>query len=464
MSSIPAATIADFCGEIDPIPFISEIGAVRRKSRDQFAVSPLLRTALAGKAADVVVSPRTKDEIIAIIKAAVKYRLPLTARGGGTANYGQSVPLHGGILLDMTAFSGVTAIKPGSIRAKAGTIVGEMDRAAKAQGWEMRIHPSTTEDATIAGFIAGGSGGIGSAQWGMLRDLGNITALELLSVEEEPRTIELRGASIELVHHAYGTNAIITEVEMPLAPAWVWRECLVAFADYMQAVKFGVALAREIGIVKKLISLQEWPIPQWMRDLRGIIPDGQSMANCHIADQSFDAFRDFVAEFGGKIVADHGSGENPFGAPLFEFAYGHGLRHLQKVDLKFTGLQGMFPAANVVETVRAVHDRVAGANPMRLEIFWSQGEVVAMGSPVLSYESEAQMAATVEMMQAEGAHVANSHTTGVREVGIKRITARDFTFKREMDPYGLLNPGKLNFDEEVHVNLPTRGWQFRKTG
>lgn len=200
------SAVESFCAEIEAIEFTADPATVKRKSRDQFTISPLLREALAGKSADVVVSPRTKDEVRSIIRAAVRQRLPITVRGGGTANYGQSVPLEGGVLLDITRYAGVLALAEGSVRVRAGTTVADIDSAIRPKGWELRIHPSTTETATISGFIAGGSGGIGSAQWGMLRDRGNIGAVELLSIEEEPRIVELTGKDIELVHHAYGTN------------------------------------------------------------------------------------------------------------------------------------------------------------------------------------------------------------------------------------------------------------------
>ena len=451
-----------FCRDIGDVPCERDERVLRLRSRDQFAVSPLLRRALAGKSADVMVSPRNKDEIARVVASAARHRLPLTARGGGTANYGQSVPLEGGILLDMTHYSGLISLEDGIAKLASGTLVSDADEALRARGFELRIHPSTTFDATIGGFIAGGSGGIGSAQWGMLRDRGNIVALEVMSCEEEPRLTVLSGDDIALVHHAYGTNAIITEIDMPVAPAWIWRECLVGFADYMSALRFGVALSSETGIVKKLCSVQEAPVPQLMRALKGVVPHGQSMVNCMIAPQSRAAFADLVREHGGAVCADHAMGENPFGAPLFEFAYGHGLRQLQKEDLKFTGLQGLFPADGLIERVAAVHAKLAGAAPMRLEVFYSQGAVVAMGSPLMSYESDAQMATMVELLQSFGVLVANSHTTGVRQVGIKQITDRDIVFKQAMDPHSLLNPGKLDFGSEIERNLPTTGWTFRK--
>ena len=48
--------------------------------------------------------------------------------------------------------------------------------------------------------------------------------------------LELRGDAIQQVNHAYGTNGIITELEMPLAPAYRWCELIVTFADFMTAV------------------------------------------------------------------------------------------------------------------------------------------------------------------------------------------------------------------------------------
>jgi FAD/FMN-containing dehydrogenase len=457
-------TLPAFIAALGAIPHSVDPAVLNRKSRDNAAVSPILRKTLGGNVAEVVVSPRSKDEVAAVLRAAVARQLPVTVRGGGTANYGQSVPLNGGVLLDLTGYTGITAIREGSVRAAAGTLMLDIDTELRRQGRELLIHPSTTASSTIAGFIAGGSGGIGSATWGQLRDRGNITAVEVMSAEAEPQLVELTGNATALVHHAWGTNGVITEVEMPTGPAWTWHECLVAFPDFMAAARFGVQLAHETGLIKKLISLQEWPIPAQMRELRGVGPEGHSLVNCMIAETSMPAFADLVTDMGGRLVADDRSGANPFGAPLYEFAWGHGLRQLQKTDPGFTNFQGMFPAENLVETLAAVHAALAGAHPLRLELFRSSGAVVAMGSHVFRYEDDAQMRRMVEFLQGYGVRIANSHTTGVREVGIKQFTADDLPFKQKMDPHGLLNPGKLDFDAAVAKNLPTTGWSFKRAG
>jgi hypothetical protein len=460
--------IEDFSSAIADIPHSTDRMTVRTKSRDHYTISPLLREALAGKTADIVVSPRSKADLIKIVRAAVHHRIPMTMRGGGTANYGQSVPTRGGILLDMTAISGVLWVRGGHLRALAGTLTTEVDIAARLQGWELRIHPSTRSTGTLAGFVAGGSGGMGSCMWGMLRDRGNITGMEVISAEEEPRVMELRGRDVDLIHHAYGTNAIMTEVEMPVAPAFEWRETIVAFRDFIQATRFGVQLGRETGIIKKLISLQEWPVPRLMSALSTIVPEGHSMANCMIAQPSFEAFECVVEDFDGIVVSNWGEGKGPYGAPLYEFAYGHGLRQVQRSNSKYTGLQGLFGGDDVPGMVARVHKRFGGPMPMRLEIFHSDGSVVGMGSPYFLYESDGQVAEVVDFMQAEGVQVANNHANTVRDVGIKVIDHRDAAFKASMDPHGLLNPGKLDFDDDAPESTPhalaTQGWNFKKVG
>ena len=84
---------------------------------------------------------------------------------------------------------------------------------------ELRFHPSTLKMGTIGGFVAGGSLGVGSITWGTCAIAATSWACGCITMEDEPRALELRGDAIQKVNHAYGTNGVITEVEMPLAPA-----------------------------------------------------------------------------------------------------------------------------------------------------------------------------------------------------------------------------------------------------
>ena len=58
--------------------------------------------------------------------------------------------------------------------------------------------------------------------------------LRVVTMEAEPRILELTGWDLHKVMHAYGTNGIITEVEMPLDAAYDWVDVIVGFDDYMR--------------------------------------------------------------------------------------------------------------------------------------------------------------------------------------------------------------------------------------
>ena len=86
-----------------------------------------------------------------------------------------------------------------------------------SQGRQLRLIPSTWRSATVGGFVAGGSGGIGSVRWGFLRDPGHLIGLEVVTLEESPRKIELNAKESEPLNHAYGTNGIITALNLSQA-------------------------------------------------------------------------------------------------------------------------------------------------------------------------------------------------------------------------------------------------------
>src|SRR5580704_15744711 len=86
----------------DPARVLTAPAVVDRLSHDFYWYSPVLRPLLAHKTAEVAVQPVSVDEVLAVLRFAGKHEIPLTVRGAGTGNYGQCVPLHGGIVLDLS--------------------------------------------------------------------------------------------------------------------------------------------------------------------------------------------------------------------------------------------------------------------------------------------------------------------------------------------------------------------------
>ena len=199
MPAAAAATTAGydidgFLRAIGDVPVTTDMQRVRLRSRDYFWYSPVLNKQLHGKSADIVATPRNEADVIAVAAACAKLRIPLTPRGAATGNYGQAVPLEGGVLLDLTNMTKIEWQKPGIVRCEPGIKMNDLDAATRPNGFELRMHPSTKRMATIGGFVGGGSGGIGSVNYGGLREPGNILAARVVTLEETPRVIDLTRA------------------------------------------------------------------------------------------------------------------------------------------------------------------------------------------------------------------------------------------------------------------------------
>ncbi len=356
-----------FLADISGIAATTELIDLKRRSRDYFWYSPILYEMLKDKVADVVVTPRSEIEVVRVAAACAKHRMPLTVRGGATGNYGQCVPLQGGVVLDMTSFNRIEWQKPGLVRVEAGAKLYDIDAATRPNGFELRMHPSTKRSAVIGGFVAGGSGGVGSVTFGGMREPGNIVAARIVTLERDPRIIELRGDAAQKISRAYGTTGIITVLEMPLAPTQSWIDVIVTFDDFVEAVRFGHTIAMADGIVKKLLSPVQWPLPQHFAAYRSCCPDGKSVLIAMIAEMSIESFETLLAASNGTITykAPH---EDVLGkVPLYEHTWNHTTLQMLKNDRGVTYLQCLYPHDRIADAVAQLKEKFGDEVHQHLE-------------------------------------------------------------------------------------------------
>jgi FAD/FMN-containing dehydrogenase len=427
---------------LEGIEVITDPTQVAKLSQDYHTFSPVLVPKLEGKVGDIVVRPANEEQVLKVAAACAKHRVPVTVRGAGTGNYGQCVPLHGGVILDMTRMHEIPWVKPGVARVEAGVKLAALDKKAREIGWETRMAPSTYRTATIGGFIAGGSGGIGSVQYGLLGDRGNILALRVVTVEDEPRIIELRGDDVQKVNHAWGINGIITELEIPLGPAYPWAEVIVTFDDFMAAVNFGQALGNADGMIKKLISVFASQIPQYFHALQDYIPEGTHPVFLMLAESSLELLPGLVQQYGGKITYQKPAQEAGKGTHLAEFTWNHTTLHARTVDTSITYLQSMFPANQSLQLVEHLYHHFGDEVMMHLEFFRVNGAVIPGALQLVRYTTEERLNEIIHYHEAQGVFIANPHTYIIEDGGRKVIDPEQLKFKEMVDPYGLMNPGK----------------------
>ena len=456
-----AYDIAAFRSLIGPIKSEDNPVLVKQKSRDFYWYSPVLKRELEFVTADIVVTPKNEAEVAAILAAAHKLKIPVTPRGGGTGNYGQAMPLTGGIVLNLIEMNKVLDISTGRVVCEPGAILLEVDKATAALGQELRMFPSTRATASVAGFVAGGSGGVGSITWGGLRDFGNVLRLRVMTAEAEPRALELTGADLHKAVHAYGTNGIITQVEMPLAPQYDWVEIIVGFGGFEAATAYALALAEQDGILKKLVTVVAGPAPHaYFLRHRSLIGEGKSVVLVMAAPHALDAFESFTRPFRGAEVLLNSSRATPEQMhglpPIYELAWNHTTLRGLRVDPSITYLQVRYPEDGALEFIKRIHEKFAADMSGHLEIIRFNGRIGFAGLPLIRFTTEERLNAIMAEHEDMGAMIFNPHRYTLEEGGMKQTDAIQLAFKRETDPDGLLNPGKMIAWEDPDFDFSSR--------
>jgi glycolate oxidase len=121
--------------------------------------------------AEAVIRPRKEADIGVVLALANQHRVPVTTRGRGTTLTGAAAPVRGGWVIDMLGLDKIEIDgEAGMAHVQCGAKVGEIQRAAEAQGWFYPPDPSSKEYCTIGGNIACNAGGMHGGKYGVTRD------------------------------------------------------------------------------------------------------------------------------------------------------------------------------------------------------------------------------------------------------------------------------------------------------
>jgi hypothetical protein len=455
MTTALEVSLASIVG--DPTRVSTAAQVVSRLSRDFYWYSPVLRKQLDGKYADVVVHPLTVKEVQDILRYCYANDIAVTARGAGTGNYGQAVPLHGGVVLDLSRMDQIESIGADGVAVcQPGVRLGVLEGEARKVGWELRCYPSTVVKASVGGFLAGGSGGIGSVAHGGLRDFGTVRAIDVVTMEDAPRVIHHEGEAVHEILHAWGTNGIITRIWLALTSSVEWGQCVVAFDTFDQAFDFSERIARSDAWTKRLVTPFEWPIPSFFGPVKTMAPEGKALIFFLIAEDQRTALEAAAGEAGGAVTFSayyNGLRTVPL---LSDYTWNHTTLWAMKFDPTYTYLQCGFDAVNARSQFAKLKQRFGDEFLLHIEFIKNaQGVVFPGGLPVVRFTSEERLNEMIDYCREIGVTVANPHVNNVEGGGRYRSDNIQLLAKYKYDTKGLLNPGKMITFERDIAGVPT---------
>jgi FAD/FMN-containing dehydrogenase len=395
------------------------------------------------------------DELRAVVAACCRARVPVVPRGAGTGNYGQCVPLYGGVVIDFSRLDRILSLEGGVARVEAGARLGTIEAQARQIGWELRCMPSTWVKCTMGGFFCGGSGGVGSITWGGINAPGNVKSVTIMSCEEEPRLVRLEEEESLKALHTYGTTGLMVEVEMRLAPKVDYDQLILSSPDWDKLLDWTDGAARRVDWRKRLVTQFEWPIPSYFKPLAKHLRPGEAISFLLIdRAQAAEAVASAAAA-GLPCTYQKPLADPPKPPFLTDYTWNHTTLWAIKADPTITYVQSGF-GRNFREQFAELRRRFPGEILFHLE--WTAGNskmmrgnavasnpdaIVAGGIPLIFFKSEERLNEILRCCDEIGVFIANPHTFYLEEGGRHPNIADKRAFKAEVDPNALLNPGKM---------------------
>ncbi len=174
---------------------------------------------------DVVVSPLTTDEVSRVMRIANREQIVVAPRGAGTGLAGGSIPVAGGIALNLAMMNRILEISPTDmcVVTQPGVITGVLQAEVEKRGLFYPPDPASLNQCTIGGNVGTGAGGPRGLKYGVTKDY--VLALEVVLANGEvmrtgSRAIKnVTGYNLtQLFVGSEGTLGIITEITLRLIP------------------------------------------------------------------------------------------------------------------------------------------------------------------------------------------------------------------------------------------------------
>ncbi len=197
------------------------------------------------KTPEMIVQPRSTEQVSEIMKIANANKIPVVPRGAGTGLCGSAVPIKGGIVMDMSRMNKILNISVGDlwVECEAGCIYNDLNAAIGKYGFFFPCNPGSAEACEIGGMVAANASGMRAVKYGATRDF----VLGLTFVKADGEIVKAGTKTIKdssgyqlarLLCGSEGTLGVITKVTIKLmTKPKTTASCLASFESVHDAGK-----------------------------------------------------------------------------------------------------------------------------------------------------------------------------------------------------------------------------------
>jgi alkyldihydroxyacetonephosphate synthase len=425
-----------------------------------------------GRAA-AVVRPSSVEQVSAVLQVCDSTRVPVTTAAGRSGVCGASVPLHGGVLLDMTDLTGILDVDDASLllRVRAGTFGDVLEDELRSKYSVTLGHwPQSVQLSTVGGWLACRSAGQYSTRYGKIEDM--VVDVEVVLADGRvvhtgpggPRAAV--GPDLNQVFvGSEGTLGVITSATLrvhPVPPSE--RRAAFGFASFVDGLDACRRILRR-GATPAVLRLYDEAESQRNFEL-------ENACALIVLDEGEQALVDGVM----SIVGEECSAVDPLDDGLVEQWLGHrndvsALEALIRREIVVDTIEiaGRWAALGPIydearSAVSAVeHTLVVSAHQSHAYTDGACLYFTFAGRPPAEERDRFYVAvwdAATRAVLAQGGALSHHHGVGLNRARFVREAlgpAFDVlvAMKRALDPNGILNPGKLGLPDPFgEVNWP----------
>lgn len=416
---------------------------------------------------ELVVIPRTTQEVSAVLRLANKEGIPVTPRGGGSSLCGSTAPIKGGIVLATTLMNRIVEVSQKDRLAvvEPGVVTARLHQAAEAIGLFYPPDPASSAMSYIGGNVATNAGGPRCLKYGVTRDY--LLALEVVLADGEVLRTGSRAVKdvtgydlTRLFCGSEGTLGVITQITVRLVPKPETKMTILTSLRTVEDASLMVSRIIGAGILPTTLEFMDQAYIRTVEELMHLGLPREAGAMLLIEVDGFTEAVRRQAKIVEEFCKEHGAlnvsvAQDATEAERLWIGRRMGTVALMRWAKLMISHDATVPASKIPDLVAHTH-KIAQELSLKVVIIGHAGDgnmhPIFLLDPSREGEMERFENASRELFKFTvncGGTLSGEHGIGleknpylrlqVGEVGMRTMRS----IKAALDPKGILNPGKF---------------------